>query len=157
MDKLGWISAALFAALFAALSAYLAYTFVLVGKVEPADDGRTAIVVSGGERDFVLSEMRQFLESVQQITEGLQKNDMKQVATAAKAAGMGLTHNVPPSLRGKLPLEFKKLGHSTHAQFDLLAEYAATLPDQTELLARLSGILENCTNCHAGFRFKVSE
>ena len=152
MKILGWV----LAAAFAGLSLWLAYSFVLVGKVEPADDGRTAVLVSAGERDFVLAEMRQFLEAVQQISDGLARGDMKQVEAAAKAVGMSTTHGIPPSLRGKLPLEFKKLGFDTHKKFDRLALASASLPVPKELLAQLSEILLNCTGCHAGYKLKVS-
>ena len=45
--------------------AAMAYKFVVVGSVEPAPNGRTAIVLAEGERDFVLREMRGFGTYVQ--------------------------------------------------------------------------------------------
>ena len=153
MKYLGWG----LAAFFAGVSACLAYTFVFAGKVEPLDDGRSAVLVSAPEHNFLLGEMRQFLESVEEITQGLGTGDMAQVQRAAKAAGMGITRTMPGGLRGKLPMGFKKLGHDTHKKFDQLAETASKLPNEKDLLGQLSRILQNCTSCHARYRFKVSE
>ena len=51
----------------------MGYVFVIRGSVAVSDDGRTAIVISAGERDLVLAEMRGFLESLEAITKVLLK------------------------------------------------------------------------------------
>jgi len=42
-------------------------------------DGRTAVVLQAGERDFVLSEMRGMLAATQGIIEGINQNDMQRI------------------------------------------------------------------------------
>ena len=77
-----------------------------------------AIHLDAGERDLVLAEMRAFLTSVQQITKGISENDMKLVAEYSRKAGKAAQDEVPGTLIGKLPIEFKQLGFDTHTKFD---------------------------------------
>ena len=104
------------------------YKFIFQGSVSESADGRTAIHLTAGERDIVLAEMRAFLESVQQITEGVTENDMKRVAESARIVGKAAQQAVPGTLMGKLPIEFKQLGFDTHAKFDQLAMDVVIFP-----------------------------
>ena len=133
-----------------------AYKFIIQGAAVEADDGRVVIQLTATERDLVLTEMRAFLASVQQITQGIANNDMKLVATAAKKGGNSVQRDMPGALVGKLPLSFKKLGHDTHSKFDQLALDAESLGDGEHALEQLSEILQNCVACHATHRFEVS-
>lgn len=105
----------------------MVYKFVLTGSVAPSHDERVAVVLTEGERDLVLHEMRKFLESVQQITQGVVANDMKAVSADASRVGLAAQHGMPGSMIGKLPLEFKKF----------------------------AALTENCVACHAMFKFQT--
>lgn len=140
----------------AVISTGLIYKFVIQGKVTESSDGRTAILLESNERDLVLSEMRVFLESVQQISSGISGNDMERVAEYARKSGRSAQLEVPGSLIGKLPLPFKKLGHDTHAGFDELALDAEQLGDRDHTLSQLSTLLGNCVTCHAAYRFETN-
>lgn len=131
--------------------------FFVRGTVTEGDDGRTSILLTAGERDFVLSEMRGLLEAVEAITFELSEANMEGVAAAARSVGMGSAGGEPMTLIAKLPLEFKKLGMETHNAFDALATEAEDMGDGSVVLGRLSGILTNCTSCHAGYRFDIAE
>ncbi len=138
------------------VSAGLVYEFVIQAEVMESTDGRTTIQLDDNERNLVLSEMRLFLESVQQITRGISDNDMERVAEYARKSGRKAQKAVPESLAGKLPLAFKKLGFDSHAKFDLLALDAEQLGEGAHALAQLSTLLENCVACHAAYRFDTS-
>jgi hypothetical protein len=140
----------------ALFSAAVTYKFVIQGKVQESVDGRTAIRLEKEERDLVLSEMRVFLESVQQITGGISVDDMALVSDHARKSGNSARMEVPGSLIGKLPLAFKKLGFDTHAKFDELAIDAEQLGDRDHALSQLNIILGNCVACHAAYRFEIS-
>jgi hypothetical protein len=131
--------------------------FFIQGNVTESDDGRTAILLTASERDFVLAEMRGLLEAVEMITSELSETNMEGVAAAAKSVGMGSSGGEPLTLIAKLPLEFKKLGMGTHRAFDDLAMEAEDIGDSTVVLGKLSTILSRCTTCHAGYRFDVSD
>ena len=148
MCKLCWsVAGVLLLALLA-----VGYKFIIAGSTLPASDGREALLLEPGERDLVLAEMRQFLASVQGITDGLTGKDMQRVAEAARGVGAAAQQAVPASLVGKLPLSFKKLGFDTHRKFDLLALDAEQLEDPEHTLQQLSELMNNCVACHATYR-----
>ena len=148
MCKLGWSLAGV---LFIALT-MMSYKFIISGSVESSDDGRQALILEPIERDLVLSEMRTFLSSVQAITEGLSKEDMSQVQKAASTAGVQAQEGMPGPLMAKLPLSFKKLGHDTHKNFDILALDAEQLGDPQHSLQQLSVLMNNCVACHSAYK-----
>ena len=121
-------------------------------KAEPLVDQRQAIVLDPPERAFVLKEMRGFLASVEGIVAALASDKVADAQEAARASGMGVMRSMPPNLRPKLPMEFKKMGHMTHQSFDKLADEAATLGDKAVVLKQLETILNTCNTCHASYR-----
>jgi len=134
----------------------MAYMFMIRGSVEASEgDGRTTIMLTAGERELVLNEMRGFLESVQEIVTGAVNKDMKSVYAAAHKSGMAGVGEVPVSLMGKLPLAFKTLGMSTHKGFDALAMEAQDIGDPQVVLGKLGELMNNCTTCHASYRFNI--
>ena len=116
------------------------------------EDTRTPIVTTEDERNLVLGEMRQFLETVRSITIGLSNDDMETVAKAAKKMGMAASGEVPDVLAKKLPQTFKVLAMKVHMGFDELALNASSMGDTQETLEQLGKILSNCTACHATYR-----
>lgn len=129
-----------------------AYKFLIRGSTLKSTDGRLVLQLEPGERDLVLTEMRGFLVSVQQIVKGASENDMKLVAEYAKKSGRAAQADVPASLMGKLPIEFKQLGFDTHAKFDQLALDATELGDANHVLTQLTTLMNNCVSCHATYR-----
>ena len=128
------------------------YKFIFQGSTTINSDGRTAIHLNASERDLVLAEMRAFLSSVQQITLGISNNDMVLVSEYARKAGTAAQGEVPGTLVGKLPLQFKQLGFDTHTKFDQLAMDATDLEDASHSLAQLSALMQNCIACHEIYR-----
>lgn len=142
------------------LAALLVLTTLPASAAEPAHghgkspDHRRPIVMNAEEAAHIRLEMRLFLSGVHKIVTGAAHNDMKMVAEAAESVGMAAAHDVPPALREKLPLEFKKLGHATHSGFDELARDAAGIADPNLALRQLGELMSNCVSCHATFRIE---
>ena len=67
-----------------------------------------------------------------------------------------LEHEVPATILGKLPLEFKTLGFSVHDAFDRLGLDAKDLRDPKHSLEQLSAILGRCAGCHAAYQLKAT-
>ena len=132
------------------------YKFIFQGSVSVNTDGRIAIHLNSGERDLVLAEMRAFLLSVQQITKGISEDDMELVGEYASKAGRAAQGEVPGTLMGKLPIQFKQQGSDTHARFDQLAMDAEDLGDSEHALLQLSSLMQNCVGCHATYRLDIS-
>ena len=136
--------------------AFGGYKFIIEGSVGPSDDSRTVVILQKNERDFVLSEMRGFLETVEAVLTAVAANDMPAVAAIASASGMDSVGGAPTALVGKLPLEFKTLGMATHALFDDLAT-ATESGDPQIVTAQLSMLVKNCTICHASYRIDIKD
>jgi len=128
------------------------FKFMIQGSTIKSSDNRLSLQLNESERNLVLSEMRQFLEAVQQITTAISNEDITAIVTSARSVGMGAQQGVPTSLMGKLPLEFKKLGFDTHTKFDGLALDAEQLGDPQHTLEQLSELMKNCVACHAVYR-----
>ena len=128
------------------------YKFIIQGSTTESSDGRTAILLNEEERNLVLAEMRAFLSSIQQISQGISDDNMKLVAESARSSGKAAQTGMPGTLVGKLPLEFKKLGGDTHAKFDQLALDAEDMEDSSHAMEQLSTLMQNCVSCHAAYR-----
>ncbi len=115
-------------------------------------DTREAISLTESERNLVLTEMRGFLSSIQEITMALSKDDMAQVSKSAKKVGMAEQQGMPKSIREKLPKAFKVLGMKTHKAFDQLALDAREMEDKQQTLEQLGTLMNNCVACHASFK-----
>lgn len=135
----------------------LVYQFVIRGSVVPSADGRTAIVLSEGERDLVLSEMRGFLVAVQGILSASTRDDMDAAIEHARSVGLAAQEGVPPGLVGKLPLAFKELGFSTHQAFDQLALDAQQMRDAGVVQASMAELMQKCVACHAAYRLVTEQ
>ena len=123
-----------------------------VAETHASLSGRAAIRLTSTEREFVLSEMRVFLESTQKIVKGIAGGNMELVAESARKSGHAAQAGMPKSLAGKLPASFKQLGSDTHRKFDELALDAEQLGDEEHALSQLGTLLSNCVSCHSAFR-----
>lgn len=129
--------------------------FFIRGNTVAGTDSRTAVVLGAGERSLILSEMRGLLAGVHDILDGINHNDAKQVAQAARAVGMGSATDVNPALMAKLPMPFKQLGMSVHHDMDDLAHAAEAGKSVSELQAMLTDTLSKCVACHAAWQLKA--
>jgi len=131
--------------------------FFIHGNTAAGTDGRTAIVLQAGEREFVLSEMRGLLAATQGIIEGLGQGDMQRVAQSARAAGMAGAADANPALMAKLPIEFKSLGMSVHHDMDAIAKAAEGGTPAPEILKMASATLAKCVACHSAWQFPAGK
>jgi hypothetical protein len=138
-----------------AVIAVMTYKLLLAGKTEAAPDGRVAILVEPPERDLLLQEMRLFLEGLQAMAAGLEKDDLGAVASAARALGSKMTGDVPAALMTKLPIEFKTLGLSVHRDFDQIALDAEGLRLPKHTLGQVSAVMQKCVACHKTYQLRA--
>jgi hypothetical protein len=135
--------------LFAAL-----YTFIPVVNAQETDS-RTVIELSPQHRTLVLTEMRQFLSGLQQITDALARDDMETVVREARILGVSMSHHMPADLKQALPQSFRELGHSTHSGFDQIALDAESLGDSAHTLSQLAETLTRCVSCHSTYQIQL--
>ena len=129
--------------------------FFVRGNTVTGTDNRTAVVLGTGERNLILSEMRGLLAGTHDILEGINLNDPKQVAKAARTVGMASAADVNPALMTKLPMPFKQLGMSVHKDMDDLAQAAENGKPASELQGMLTNTLSKCVACHAAWQIKT--
>ncbi len=129
--------------------------FFVRGNTAVGTDGRTAIVLQPGERGLVLAEMRGLLVATHDILDGINRNDPKQVAQAARAAGMASAADLNPALMAKLPISFKQLGMSVHHSMDGIAQAAENGTPAPELMGMLAKTLSSCVTCHASWQLQA--
>jgi hypothetical protein len=115
-------------------------------------DTRAPIALPFKERERLRLGMRVYLESIEGIADGLQRNKMALVAKSARRSGMGMVEGVPLSDAIGLPPEFLMLSLDTHQKFDALADAAAGKAPKQSAEQQLSGILASCTACHRMYR-----
>lgn len=137
------------------LNIVLVYMFVFRGEVIEPKDQRKAIIMSEGNREVVLGEMRDFLKNVQQINEGIIENNPEKIINASKASGREVEEQIPQGLIKSLPFEFKQLGFATHDLFDELADSVRLNYQPKKTQQQLNRILNNCVACHQIYQIKT--
>lgn len=140
-----WIAIALLLALLVGIT----YKFIIVGSTIQGEEGRTAVVLTAGERQAVLGEMRMLLESSQVIIEALANEDLAAVEAAARPLGSDAIATVDFALRAKLPIAFKKLGFGTHYAFDDIANMAKEGKPAKDIQLVFADTMHNCIACHS--------
>ncbi len=135
------------------LNAVLIYKFFYQGeKAVLSADGRTEIKMSRENREFVMTEMRGFLESVQKVNEGIAKNDPEIIAGVGQQSGTCKVDAVPQGLVKSLPFGFKQMGFETHGLFDEMAKIAKEKYDRQQTQEKLNQLLNNCVACHKTYK-----
>ena len=139
------------------LNISLIYLFIFKGETTKTNDNRIAVVMTPDNTDFVLNEMRDFLESIQQINEGILNNDARKIIDAGKKSGGSVIDHAPKGLIKSLPIGFKKLGFATHNIFDEIKESAEAnfIPKNTQI--QLNKLLNNCTACHKSYKISTKQ
>lgn len=160
--KPGYLSSfCLLAILIWLIGAALVGWWFIQGHTKPGTDGRTAILLSEGERDLILEEMRDLLKAVRGIVQGLGDADpvegRKLAEQAARSGGMGMAADVNPALMLKLPVVFKQMGMTVHRDLDNLGDQIAQGAGIQDILNDLSALMTRCVSCHDTFRLTAGE
>ena len=121
------------------------------------EDTRREIVVPKEGKDFVMGEMRTFLEGIQMIYKGINENDPAPIIQAGLTSGTAVGKRAPQGLMSYIPQEFRSLGGATHRLFDKIALDAQEHFNADSTRVQLSQQLINCTACHKMFKFTTQE
>lgn len=134
---------------------FLIYLFVFKGNTKVTEDNRVSVIMSEQNKDFALEEMREFLNAVNQIHNGIANGNKEQIINAAGKSGGNVIDHAPKGLIKALPLDFKKLGFATHDIFDEIRDSAQVnfKPEITN--KQLTKLLNNCVACHAIYKIET--
>ena len=119
------------------------------------NDTRVSIIVSKSNKDFVMHEMRTFVEALHQIHVGIEQNDPALIAKVARASGGSVAGHAPAGLLASIPAEFKTIGFDTHGKFDQIAESAEKNFDPKVTRGQVTELLSNCVACHKMYRMDI--
>ncbi|WP_303901986.1 hypothetical protein [Thiohalomonas denitrificans] len=117
-------------------------------------DQRIVLQLPPDERHMVLEEMRNFVVAIQEIADGLARDDFEQVATAARTMGSGAANEIPPRVVNKLPETFKQLAGKVHTTYDAIALDAGSMADTQLALEQLGDLYGYCVACHATYQIE---
>jgi cytochrome c556 len=120
---------------------------------ESVEDNREVVPLTEPERAIVNAQMRQMLASVQGVTDGLARKDLKAVIEAASQSGMAMMQGVPSQIRMKFPQAFSQMGMMTHKAFDRIAKETKSIRNPAPVLKQLATAMQSCLACHATYRF----
>ncbi len=119
-------------------------------------DNRYHLGFNDEEKAEFLSEMRQMLASIQQITLGIGIGNKAMIIKAAHYSGNRMARATPQSIKDKTPVSFEQIGGPTHMMFEELAINAVDVDesdaDDMKDLTELTGkLMRNCLACHEAF------
>jgi len=151
LGKTGWIVSLVLAVGLGVM----AYLFLIKGQTAPYADGRTSVLMTADERSGSLAEMRDILESVQEIMEDTVAGDFQAAADRASSQGMSAFNQEDPAVIAKLPIGFKTIGLGLRGGFDDLATTLESTDSAVEALDELSTLMLNCVACHQTYRLGI--
>ena len=117
---------------------------------------RTPVTLSAEEREFVLNEMRFYLDMVYVATDALSRNDMKTVAAAARRRGSSALARVPAGLYDRTPGPFREGIRESRELVDRIAVEAEGTSDPQPVLKRIGQLLYLCNSCHSAYQLNTS-
>jgi len=138
------------------LNIILIYVFIIKGDTFQSKDNRIALSMSESNKEFVLDEMRVFLESIQQINEGLSTHNTEKIIKACQVSGGSVIEHAPKGLLKTFPIEFKTLGFSTHGIFDEIGINAKNGVDTEIIQNQVNLLLNNCVACHKSYKISTA-
>ena len=115
-----------------------------------------AILVTVEEREFMLNEMRFFLDMMYISTDALSRGDMATVARAARRRGTEEMAREPRGLYEKLMPAYRISIEETRKQIDQLADDAEKVGEPQATIKRFSQILYQCNFCHSTFQLRIA-
>lgn len=122
-----------------------------------ANDARQAIILSRGERDLVLGEIRLMLEATEGVVAGLAAYDMRAIEQAAARAAPSAPGAVDQAMNGALPEEFRHMGAAALGGSGDVARLTREGARAEAVTMRLSQTLHQCTSCNGACRIEAED
>ena len=139
---------------FIVISIALAYILLFMGTemVKLPDDNRIVVKYEPDLRDLVMSEMRDYLEVINEIQQGLAENDPNKIVKAATRQGKISLEETPVRLLKLSPLACKQMGFKGHDIFQAIADSAKVHFSKSTVNRQLAELTNNCIVCHRTYR-----
>ncbi|HET9652781.1 MAG TPA: hypothetical protein VFP36_11340 [Usitatibacter sp.] len=123
----------------------------------PASDARELVNFPAPMREHTLANMRDHLQTLQEINAALSRNEFEKAsALAEQRLGMtSLELHGAAHLAAFMPKPMQEMGTGMHraaSRFAIAAQDASVSHDLRPALAALSDVMRQCAACHAAYR-----
>jgi hypothetical protein len=135
----------------------LGYILLFTGTemVKLPDDNRVVVKYAPDLKKLVLSEMRDYLEVMNEIQAGLAENNPEKIVKAATRQGQLSLQETPARLLKLSPMACKQLGFKGHDLFQAIADSAQVNFKRSTTIRQLSELTNNCIVCHRTYRMET--
>jgi hypothetical protein len=139
---------------FLATTIILAYILLFTGTkmVKMPNDTRVTVQYAPDLRGLVINEMRDYLEVIHEINQGLAENNPKKIYQAASRQGDASLRATPARLLKLSPLPCKQMGFAGHHIFQAIADSAKNNYNQQTTIRQMVKLTTNCIACHRTYK-----
>jgi len=139
--------------IFVATTLVLGYVLLFTGtEMIKTKDTRVTVKYAPDLRDLVMSEMRDYLEVINQIHQGMADNNPEAIVEAASRQGKAAIADTPVRLLKLSPLACKQMGFAGHDLFQAIADSAKTNYNPVTTAKQLASLTNNCITCHRVYK-----
>ncbi len=143
--------------IFVVIISILIYILVFTGTemVKLPNDNRITVKYEPDLHELVLDEMRDYLEVINEIQQGLAENNSQKIVTAATRQGQVSLEATPVRLLKLSPLACKTMGFKGHNIFQAIADSARINFNRTTTINQLAELTNNCIACHRTYKLEM--
>ena len=134
----------------------LAYVLVFTGTetIKMPNDNRITVKYAADLQELVLSEMRDYLEVINEIQQGMADNNPELIIKAASRQGQASLAETPARLLKLSPLACKQMGFQGHDLFQAIADSVKLNYNPKTTIKQMVQLTNNCIACHRTYKIK---
>ena len=142
---------------FAITTIALAYILLFTGTemVKNEKDTRITVKYAPDLRTLILSEMRDYLEVMSEIQQGIVEDNPEKIYKAALSQGQASIDETPARLLKLAPIPCKKMGFAGHNLFQAIADSAKTNYNPKTTIKQMASLTNNCIACHRTYKVEL--
>jgi len=134
----------------------LGYILLFTGTelVKMPDDKRITVKYAPDLKALVLSEMRDYLEVINDINQGIAENNPEKIVKAANRQGKASIDDTPARLIKLSPIPCKQMGFKGHDLFQAIADSASVNYKPEVIQRQMAELTNNCIVCHRTYKIE---
>jgi len=143
--------------LFVTTTVVLLYVLLFTGTelVKMPNDARITVKYAPDLHKLVLSEMRDYLEIMNEIQQGLVNDDPELITKAALRQGLESFERTPVRLLKLSPVPCKTMGFRGHEIFQAIADSASINYKPSTTIKQMAELTNNCIVCHRTYKLEL--
>jgi hypothetical protein len=134
----------------------LGYILLFTGTemVKMPNDNRITVKYPPDLKKLVLSEMRDYLEVINEINQGIAENNPKKISKAAARQGKASLSDTPARLLKLSPFPCKQMGFRGHDIFQEISDSAKVNYKYEVIHKQMAELTINCVACHRTYKIE---